>query len=302
VKFCHYSLENDNPRIAIEVNPGALVDLTVLLEHDNLSANGRPDSIDELLQTGRLRDIVDLAQQALGDRNDETMFLPPEVRIHPPVLHPPKIIGVGTNYQDHALEAGLEIAEEPVFFAKWSNALCGPFDPIFVPSVRAKVDWEVELVVVIGQMCFGVHATDAMKVVAGYTVGNDVSARDWQLRKPLGQWTLGKSFDAFLPVGPYLVTADEVEDPYALQLRCAVNGEMMQDAPAAMHFQIPELIAYLSQAVTLCPGDMILTGTPAGVGVARKPPVFLGDGDILTSEIVGLGQMSNVFRRREDVG
>jgi 2-keto-4-pentenoate hydratase/2-oxohepta-3-ene-1,7-dioic acid hydratase in catechol pathway len=212
----------------------------------------------------------------------------------PPVPDPQKILCIGLNYRDHALENNRAIPTEPVLFAKYSSVLIGHGAPIRLPAVAKKVDYEAELVVVLGKPGRDVAEADGMGYVAGYTVGHDVSARDWQFKGEEKQWTIGKTFDTFGPTGPHLVTADEVPDPHNLQVQLRLNGETMQDSNTREFiFTVPQLIAYLSQVVTLEPGDLIFTGTPPGVGVARKPPVFLKAGAQVEVEFVGIGRLKN---------
>jgi 2-keto-4-pentenoate hydratase/2-oxohepta-3-ene-1,7-dioic acid hydratase in catechol pathway len=212
----------------------------------------------------------------------------------PPVPDPAKILCIGLNYRDHARENNRAIPTEPVLFAKYANTLIGPGAAIRLPKVSQKVDFEAELVVVIGTGGRDIPEVTAMDYVAGYTVGHDVSARDWQFKGEEKQWTIGKTFDTFAPTGPHLVTADEVPDPHALPIKLRLNDETMQDSNTKEFiFTVPQLIAYLSQVVTLEPGDLIFTGTPPGVGVARKPPVFLKPGDVVEVEIEGVGMLRN---------
>ena len=209
-----------------------------------------------------------------------------------PIDRPGKIVCVGLNYRDHAEEQGTEIPDAPLLFAKWPNALIGPGAPIVIPRLSTQVDYEAELGVLIGERVRGVSEENALESVRGYICLNDVSARDLQFSD--GQWTRGKSADTFCPVGPRLVPAAEVPDPQALGIRCVLNGEVMQDSTTAnMIFTVAEIIAYTSATMTLEPGDLIATGTPAGVGVFRDPPVLLKDGDEVTIEIDGLGALTN---------
>jgi 2-keto-4-pentenoate hydratase/2-oxohepta-3-ene-1,7-dioic acid hydratase in catechol pathway len=211
----------------------------------------------------------------------------------PVVPDPAKILCIGLNYRDHAIEGGKAIPTEPVLFSKFPNALIGHGEPIRLPRVSEKVDYEAELVVVVGRRGRDIAAADALAHVAGYTCGHDVSARDWQFRGER-QWTIGKTFDTFGPTGPELVTADEAPDPHALPVRLRLNGQTMQDSNTREFiFPVPELIAYLSQVMTLEPGDLIFTGTPPGVGFARKPPVWLQPGDVVEVEIDGIGTLRN---------
>jgi 2-keto-4-pentenoate hydratase/2-oxohepta-3-ene-1,7-dioic acid hydratase in catechol pathway len=211
-----------------------------------------------------------------------------------PIERPGKVICVGLNYRGHAEEQGAAIPERPLLFAKWSTALTGPGDPIVLPRISSSIDYEAELGVVLGSRVKGVSAADALEAVRGYLCANDVTARD--LQHADGQFTRSKSLDTFCPVGE-LVPAAEVADPQALRIRCLVNGAVRQDSTTAdMIFSVAELIAFASEAITLEPGDLILTGTPAGVGVFRDPPVFLADGDEVTVEIERIGTLTNAVR------
>ena len=212
-----------------------------------------------------------------------------------PIPRPGKIVCVGLNYRDHAAESAMELPEAPLLFAKWPNGLVGPGQPIVLPHQTAEVDYEAELGVVIGRAARRVSAESALDHVAGYVCANDVSARDVQFAD--GQWTRGKSFDTFCPVGP-MVPADEIADPQALGIRCLLNGEVVQDSSTEhMIFGVADLIAYISDGIELEEGDLILTGTPPGVGFVRDPPIFLSDGDEVTVEIDGVGSLTNPVRR-----
>jgi 2-keto-4-pentenoate hydratase/2-oxohepta-3-ene-1,7-dioic acid hydratase in catechol pathway len=208
-----------------------------------------------------------------------------------PIERPGKIVCVGLNYRGHAEEQGAEPPEHPILFAKWPTALIGPGDPILLPSISASIDYEAELGVVIGETARGVPVDEALDVVRGYVCANDVSARDLQLADR--QFTRAKSLDTFCPVGE-LVPASAVPDPQALRIRCLVNGEVRQYSTTAdMIFSVAELIAFVSEAITLEPGDLLLTGTPEGVGLFRDPPVFLADGDEVVVEIDAVGWLAN---------
>jgi 2-keto-4-pentenoate hydratase/2-oxohepta-3-ene-1,7-dioic acid hydratase in catechol pathway len=208
------------------------------------------------------------------------------------IPRPGKIVCVGLNYRDHAAEAGMDLPVAPLLFAKWPNTLVGHGDPVVLPPESTQVDYEAELGVVIGKTARRVSERDALDHVAGYICVNDVSARDLQFAD--GQWTRGKSPDTFCPVGPGLVPREQIDDPQALAIRCIVNGEALQDSSTAqMIFSVAEIIAYASQTITLEPGDLIATGTPAGVGVFRDPKVMLQDGDEVSVEIEGLGTLTN---------
>jgi 2-keto-4-pentenoate hydratase/2-oxohepta-3-ene-1,7-dioic acid hydratase in catechol pathway len=219
------------------------------------------------------------------------------VRLGPCVARPSKLICIGLNYTDHAKESGMPIPPEPIVFFKATSAICGPNDDLIIPKDSKKTDWEVELVFVIGKRASYVSEEDAMGHVAGYAVHNDYSEREWQLERG-GQWVKGKSCDTFAPIGPYLATADEVPDPQNLGLWLKVNGKMIQNSSTAqMIFGIRKLVSYLSQFMTLLPGDVVTTGTPPGVGLGFKPdPVFLKPGDVVELGIDGLGVQSQVAR------
>lgn len=220
-----------------------------------------------------------------------------QVRRLAPVLRPGKVICLGLNYRDHAAESNMAVPTEPVVFTKYASSIIGPGAEIVLPSDSQMVDYEAELVFVIGKAGRDIPADRAMEHVAGYTCGHDVSARDYQLKRGGGQWNMGKAWDTFAPIGPVLVTADEGLDPHNLGIRCVLNGETMQNSNTSQFvFNIPETIAYLSHVLTLEPGDVVFTGTPPGVGMARKPPVFLKSGDVVEIQIDGIGSISNPVR------
>jgi 2,4-didehydro-3-deoxy-L-rhamnonate hydrolase len=213
------------------------------------------------------------------------------VRLGPPVARPSKIVCIGLNYRDHAAETGAAIPSEPVIFFKATTALCGPNDALVIPRGATKVDWEVELAVVIGAVARYVDREEAARCVAGYALHNDYSERSFQLERG-GQWSKGKSADTFAPLGPFLATPDEIADVQQLGMWLSVNGEMRQRSTTAhMIFDVPTLVSYVSQFMTLLPGDVISTGTPAGVGLGIKPePVYLRAGDVVSLRIEGLGE------------
>lgn len=215
----------------------------------------------------------------------------------PPPVRSGKLICVGLNYRDHAMEAKMELPARPLLFAKTPNALSGHNEDIPIPDNCKQLDYEAELAVVIGSTCRGVRAADAMQHVAGYTCMNDISARDFQFAD--GQWFRGKSCDGFAPIGPWLVTRAEIADHRSLRIRCLLNGKVMQDSTTAnLVFDVPSLIEYISSFITLNPGDVIATGTPPGVGFARKPPVFLRDNDCVEIEIEKIGVLRNILKSR----
>lgn len=201
-----------------------------------------------------------------------------------------KLIAIGLNYADHAAEANMALPEEPIVFFKATSSICGPNDAVEIPRGSTKTDWEVELGVVIGTRAKYVSEADALSHVAGYCILNDVSERDFQLHRS-GQWVKGKSHDTFAPMGPWLITADEVPDPQNLAMSLSVNGQSMQDGSTrTMHFSVATVISHLSQFMTLYPGDVIATGTPPGVGMGQKPQVYLREGDEMVLSIEGLGE------------
>ena len=213
-----------------------------------------------------------------------------EHRLGPPVFEPSKIVCVGLNYAGHVAESGMDIPEEPVLFFKASTAIVGPYDHIIIPKGSEKTDWEVELAVVIGRKASYVDLDGALDHVAGYVLHNDLSERAFQLERA-GQWVKGKSADTFAPLGPWLVTKDEIEDPHNLDLWLKVNGEIMQSSNTSdMIFKVPFLVSYISQFMTLLPGDIISTGTPFGVGMGLNPPQYLKSGDVVELGITGLGE------------
>jgi 2,4-didehydro-3-deoxy-L-rhamnonate hydrolase len=213
----------------------------------------------------------------------------PDVRIGSCVARPSKIICIGLNYAKHAAESGMDVPKEPVVFFKATTALCGPNDPVVIPKNSHKTDWEVELALVIGKKTQYVDEANALEYVAGYCLHNDYSEREFQLERG-GQWVKGKSADTFAPLGPYLVSSDEVGDPHNLHLWLELNGKRIQDSNTDdLIFGIPKIVSYLSQFMTLLPGDVISTGTPAGVGLGMKPPVFLKPGDVVELGVEKLG-------------
>jgi 2-keto-4-pentenoate hydratase/2-oxohepta-3-ene-1,7-dioic acid hydratase in catechol pathway len=217
-----------------------------------------------------------------------------DARIAPPLCRPSKIVCIGLNYSDHAAESGMEVPEEPVIFFKASSAFCGPNDGLMIPRGSEKTDWEVELAFVIGKTASYVDEANAMDHVAGYTLHNDYSERAYQIER-CGQWVKGKSCDTFAPVGPFLATPDEIDDPDNLSMWCKVNGETKQNGnTSTMVFKVPFLVHYLSQFMTLLPGDIITTGTPPGVGLGFDPPQFLKAGDVIELGIDGLGTQRQV--------
>ena len=267
------------------------------------SGRERPGLLDN---DGRVRDLSSLVGDIAGDvltpeglaklRDIDINTLPlvpgtpqQDLRIGPCVGRVGKFICIGLNYADHAAESGLPVPTEPVVFAKWTSAICGPDDDVKIPRSSVKTDWEVELGVVIGQGGAYIEEADAMKHVAGYCVINDVSEREWQLERGT-QWDKGKGCDTFGPIGPWLVTADEVPNPQELNLWLEIDGKRFQNGNTrTMVFTVAQIISYLSKFMSLQPGDVISTGTPPGVGLGQKPPVYLKAGQTMKLGIQGLG-------------
>ena len=218
--------------------------------------------------------------------------LPGDARLGPPVARPSKIVCIGLNFSDHAAESGLDLPQEPITFLKATSALCGPGDPLIIPRNSTKTDWEVEFAFVVGKRASYVEEPQALDHIAGYALMNDYSEREFQIERG-GQWNKGKSADSFAPLGPFLATRDEIADIGDLRMWLKVNGETRQDGSTAnLIFKVPFLLSYLSQFMTLLPGDVVSTGTPAGVGAGMDPPQFLKPGDQVELGIDGLGQSS----------
>lgn len=254
-----------------------------------IAGAGSPASLKELIEMGP-RGLA-LASQAARTGTGSSLN---QMQVAAPIQNPEKILCIGLNYRDHAIETNAPIPTEPVVFNKLPTTLLPPGGVVRLPKVSEEVDFEAELVVVIGKAGRDIAEKDAMDYVFGYTCGNDVSARDWQKNKPAKQWLLGKSFDTFAPLGPIVVTKDEIPDPGKLPISLKLNGAVMQNSNTEqLIFSIPHLISYVSQVATLKPGDLIFTGTPSGVGMARTPPVWLRAGDVMEVEIGGIGVLRN---------
>jgi 2,4-diketo-3-deoxy-L-fuconate hydrolase len=231
----------------------------------------------------------------LGDASSLPRFGPGD-RFGPPIARPSKIICIGLNYADHARESGVALPAEPVIFLKSTTAICGPNDSLVIPHGSMKTDWEVELAFVIGAVARSVSEANALNHVAGYLLHNDYSEREWQLERG-GQWVKGKSADTFAPLGPWLATPDEIADVRSLDLWLKVNGEIKQNSSTRnMAFAVPALISYVSRFMTLLPGDVISTGTPPGVGLGHKPPVYLRAGDVVELGVTTLGEQRQEAR------
>jgi 2-keto-4-pentenoate hydratase/2-oxohepta-3-ene-1,7-dioic acid hydratase in catechol pathway len=236
--------------------------------------------------------VIEGDVRRLAERGADALPLA-NVRLRAPIARPGKIMAIGLNYADHVKETGREMPKEQVWFCKQPTAANGPFDPIQIPKVSTSVDWEAEMVVVIGKGGRHIGKETARDHVFGYCCGNDVSARDWQNKTP--QWILGKSFDTHAPFGPWITTGDEVGDPHVLDIKCVVNGQTRQNSNTCnLIFNVWDQLAELSRVMTLEPGDLIFTGTSGGVGMAMKPPVFLKDGDRVRVEIEKLGAIEAV--------
>jgi len=256
-----------------------------------LLPNAPADMITLIRDWDSLRREIDLSKTA-------TSFPLAEITLLAPVPRPGKVLAIGLNYADHIAETGNKPPEHQLWFSKASTSIHPPYAPIEVPKVSTQVDYEAELVAVIGKAGRHISAEDAPKHVFGYCVGNDVSVRDWQRQTP--QWMLGKSFDTHGPIGPWITTADELGEPHRLDITCTVNGEVRQSSNTKqLVFSVWAQIAHLSQVMTLEPGDIIFTGTPGGVGLARKPPVFLAAGDRVVCEIAELGRLDAVMIQEE---
>ena len=232
----------------------------------------------------------------LNENQDSCPIVDDEIRLGAPLVRPSKIVCVGLNYAQHAAESGMNVPEEPVLFFKASSAIVGPYDPIVIPKGSLKTDWEVELAVVIGRKASYVNEEDALKYVAGYVLHNDVSERDFQLERS-GQWVKGKSCDTFAPIGPFVATSEEIDNPNNLNLWLKLNGKIMQNSSTSdFIFNIQQVVSYISQFMTLLPGDLISTGTPFGVGLGLNPPRYLEDGDVVELGIEHLGVARQVCK------
>ena len=277
----------------------AVVDASAyLVSHAEVASRQGDLSVRALLQQGQqaLLEVFAWAKSQFEARSG--LLSLDALELGPPVPDPDKIICLGVNYREHAAEAQQELPAVPMFFAKFRNSLIGPTSPIHLPHVSTQVDYEGELAVIIGQRCKEVAEQEALQYVAGYTIMNDVSARDVQMQT--SQWTAGKALDTFAPMGPGIVLASSIPNPQTLTLTTRVNEQMVQhDTTANMVFSVASTIAFLSSLMTLEPGDIIATGTPSGVGFKRTPPLFLHDGDVVEVEIESIGRIRNpVIRGR----
>lgn len=261
-----------------------------VLTDDRVRWSHQSDHIDPIgFALGEGADLVELGTAILQDGEDGTL----PVRLDPPIRRPSKIIAIGLNYKDHCRESGTPLPESPIEFSKHPSSLTGHLQPIRLDeSLSKQVDYEVELAVIVGRRCRDLSIANALDAVAGYTVGNDVSARDLQIED--GQWVRAKSFDGFTPLGPVFVTSDEISDPQDLKLQTKLDGTMLQDSSTnEMVFSVAELLAFVSRRTTLEPGDILLTGTPHGCGAYREPQVFLEPGSTVECTISGIGTLTN---------
>ena len=281
LRLCTFS-SGGKQRLGADVHAG-IVDLRAV-------DPSLPATMLELLQAGA--PALDRARQAAERARPAHVVRREDVTLLPPVANPAKIICIGLNYRDHAAEVGMELPEHVTVFAKWPNTLIGDGAPIVIPAESHRVDYEAELAFVIGARAHHVDEADAYDYVAGYTCFNDVSVRDYQMRT--SQWTLGKVWDTHGPCGPVLVTRDEIPDPHTLRISCSIDGEVLQDSSTSqLVFGIPQLVAELSSLMTLEPGDIVATGTPAGVGTSRNPKRWIRPGERVRVAIEGIGALEN---------
>lgn len=305
-------VENGRWRVGAHVD-GKVVDLQAALAARLCrGGEGRPDKLAAALIPADMRAFVERGEPALAQAKSALAYALEmggdpsapsrprmvyelgEVELCAPILNPEKIVAIGLNYLDHARESGMEPPKKPLFFSKYPSSIVGPGAPVILPppQVSTQVDYEIELAVIVGREAKNVSEEKAMEHVFGYTILNDISARDLQFED--GQWVKGKALDTFAPMGPWIVTKDEIPDPHSLRLTMRLNGEVVQDSSTSnLIFKVPQLIAYLSTLFTLKPGDVISTGTPFGVGMARKPPRFLKPGDTMAAEIEMIGVLEN---------
>jgi len=299
VSYRPHGRTDESWRAGVE-HAGLVVDVASLWD-----GGGHETTTRQLLAVGSAtidRVFTQAREQLAAGPDVSGVFQLTSVELGPPVPDPDKIICIGLNYADHASEAGLAQTEVPVFFAKFRNSLIGPTSPILIPRVSSQIDYEGELAVIMGTRCKEVTEQEALQYVAGYSIMNDVSARDLQMQT--SQYMAGKALDTFAPMGPGMVLASALPNPQALLLTTRVNGQVVQhDSTANMIFSVATAISFLSSLMTLEPGDIIATGTPSGVGFKRTPPLFLQEGDVTEVEIEGIGQLRNpVMRPRTEAG
>jgi 2-keto-4-pentenoate hydratase/2-oxohepta-3-ene-1,7-dioic acid hydratase in catechol pathway len=298
MKLVRFSTNGQTPRLGL-LEGDRIVDLQASLAA-SLGRRGvaRAPEIAAALVPPNTRGFLEggvASQEAVASLGERVTVPRGAARLHAPIADPGKFICIGLNYRDHAEEAGQPIPKEPPVFPKWANAILDPGEPILRPRGSTQLDWEVELGVVIGRTARFVPREQALDYVWGYTIINDVSARDFQF--VTSQWAAGKIGDTMAPVGPYIADRQEVKDPHVLDLKLWVNGTLMQNGNTRTFiFDVSYVVSYLSRIMTLSPGDLIATGTPPGVGFARKPPIFLGPGDTVKLEITGLGTLENTVK------
>ena len=298
MKFINFSRSTNPSEIHLGCPHGNLVlDVSDAVRHNVLKFPRSVSRIEDALADSGL-DVLEnqlrTLLNAVASSTDLGRFLVDEstIVLHAPILHPQKLIGIGLNYRDHAEETKMELPKEPLLFAMYSNAITAPHRPIVIPGMSRKIDYEAELAVVIGSRARHVSPDEALQHVAGYTIVNDVSARD--LQRADGQWLRAKSFDTFAPMGPCLATRSSLGDADGLAIELRLNGQTMQKSNTRnLIFKVPALVSHISKVMTLEPGDVISTGTPAGVGFTRKPPVYLQPGDVVEIEIEGIGILNN---------
>ncbi|MEM8765174.1 MAG: fumarylacetoacetate hydrolase family protein [Bacteroidota bacterium] len=278
--------EKNNEKPGVEIANGSRLDVSTFGE----------DYSEEFFQTRGIERLEDW----LADNSNKCPVIDNDIRLGPPLLKPSKIICIGLNYAKHAAESGMELPKEPVLFFKSTSAIVGPNDDLIIPKGSKKTDWEVELGVVICKKTTYVSEEKAMDYIAGYILHNDYSERAYQLERE-GQWVKGKSCDTFAPLGPYLVPKKEIDNPHNLGLWLRLNGELLQNSNTSdLVFKIPHLVSYISQYMTLLPGDIISTGTPFGVGLGFDPPRYLKPGDVVELGVEGLGISKQVARAYEE--
>ncbi|XP_064630743.1 fumarylacetoacetate hydrolase domain-containing protein 2-like [Lineus longissimus] len=282
----HHDHDDGKQYLGVELSLGG--DVVNLVASDP----SLPNNMREFLEGGV--ETMDKAERAVSSASEKTVVKRTDLKLLPPITNPEKIFIIGMNYAGHCEEQNVKQPREPIVSGKFANAIAGPFDDIIYNDETEEMDWEVELGIVIGKAGKNIKESDAMDHVVGYTVCNDVSAREWQMKRNGRQWLLSKTFDTYCPLGPAIVTKESLSDPHNLGLRCRVNGVTKQDSNTSdLIFKTPRLLAHISKFLTLKPGDIILTGTPSGVGFTRDPPEFLKRGDIFETEIDEIGTLIN---------
>jgi 2-keto-4-pentenoate hydratase/2-oxohepta-3-ene-1,7-dioic acid hydratase in catechol pathway len=295
LKFINMSRKTVN-EIRLGCHWGAdYLDVTLAITEGLLTFSGVPSTIEDVLRTSDGLNTLEAQLQHLQSASPDLsacLLGPQDVTLKAPILHPQKLIGIGLNYRDHAEESKVPIPKSPLLFGMYANAIVGPEASIVIAPATSQVDYEAELAVVIGSRALRVTPENAINYVAGYTIVNDVSARDLQFGEK--QWTRGKSIDTFAPMGPCLTTRSELGSGTGLSIQLRLNGETLQKSNTRnLIFDVPALVSHISQTMTLEPGDVISTGTPSGVGYVRKPPIFLKQGDVVEIEIEGIGVLRN---------